>query len=29
MNDIEGLFDLSIGEDYYKPIIVNGAFNNN
>ena len=23
------LFDLSISEDYYKPIIVNGAFNNN
>ena len=23
------MFDLSIGEDYYKPIIVNTAFNNN
>ena len=23
------MFDLSIGEDYYKPIIVNSAFNNN
>ena len=23
------LFDLSINEDYYKPIITNGAFNNN
>ena len=23
------MFDLSISEDYYKPIIVNGAFNNN
>ena len=22
------LFDLSIGADYYKPIIVSGAFNN-
>ena len=22
------MFDLSIREDYYKPIIVNGAFNN-
>ena len=22
-------FDLSIDEDYYKPIITNGAFNNN
>ena len=27
IKEIEGLFDLSIGEDYYKPIIVNGAFN--
>ena len=27
--DIDGLFYLSIGEDYCKPIIVNGAFNNN
>ena len=23
------MFDLSTGEDYYKPIIVNGAFSNN
>ena len=23
------MFDLSIGKDYYKPIIVNTAFNNN
>ena len=23
------MFDLSVGEDYYKPIIVNTAFNNN
>ena len=23
------MFDLSIGEDYYRPIIVNSAFNNN
>ena len=29
ITDIESLFDLSIGEDYYKPIIVNTAFNNN
>ena len=29
IKDIEGFFDLSIGEDYYKPIIVNGGFNNN
>ena len=26
---MEGLFALSIGEDYYKSMIVNGAFNNN
>ena len=26
---MKDLFDLSIDEDYYKPIIVNGAFNNN
>ena len=26
---MEGLFDLSIGEDYNKPIKVNTAFNNN
>ena len=29
MKDIEGLFDLVIDEDYYQPIIVKGAFNNN
>ena len=29
IKDIEGLFNLSIGEDYYRPIIANGAFNNN
>ena len=27
--DIEGFFNLSIDEDYQKPIIVKGAFNNN
>ena len=26
---VKDLFDLSIDEDYYKPIITNGAFNNN
>ena len=29
ITDVKDLFDLSIDEDYYKPIIVNGAFNNN
>ena len=29
IKEIDNLFDLSIGEDYYKPIIVEGAFNNN
>ena len=29
IRDVKDLFDLSIDEDYYKPIIVNGAFNNN
>ena len=29
IKDIKGLFDLSISEDYYQPIIVNIAFNNN
>ena len=29
IRDIKDLFDLSISEDYYKPIIVNSAFNNN
>ena len=28
IRDVKDLFDLSIGEDYYKPIISNGAFNN-
>ena len=28
ITDIKGLFDLSSGEDYYKPINVNTAFNN-
>ena len=26
---MEGLFDLSIGEGYYKSIITKGGFNNN
>ena len=29
MKDIKDLFDLSIGEDYYKSIITRGSFNNN
>ena len=29
IRDVRELFDLSIGEHYYKPIIVNSAFNNN
>ena len=29
IKEINNLFDLSIREDYYKPIIVNDAFNNN
>ena len=29
IRDIKDLFDLSIGEDCYKPIIVNSTFNNN
>ena len=29
IRDVRDLFDLSISEDYYKPIIVKGAFNNN
>ena len=29
IRDIKDLFDPSISEDYYKPIIVNSAFNNN
>ena len=29
IRDVKDLFDLSIDEDYYKPIIIKGAFNNN
>ena len=29
IRDVKDLFDLSIDEDYYKPIMTNGAFNNN
>ena len=29
IRDMKDLFDLSISEDYYKPIIVTSAFNNN
>ena len=29
IRDAKDLFDLSIDEDYYKPIITNSAFNNN
>ena len=29
IRDVKDLFDLLINEDYYKQIIVNGAFNNN
>ena len=29
IRDVKDLFDLSIDEDYYTPIITNGAFNNN
>ena len=29
IRDVKDLFDLSIDEDYYKPIITKGAFNNN
>ena len=29
IKDKNNLFDLSISEDFYKPIIVNNAFNNN
>ena len=29
IKDIKDLFDLSISQDYYKPIITKGAFNNN
>ena len=29
IRDVKDIFDLSVDEDYYKPIITNGAFNNN
>ena len=29
IKDVKDLFDLPMDEDYYKPIIVNGAFSNN
>ena len=29
IKDIKDLFDLSIGKDYYKPMITKGSFNNN
>ena len=29
IKDINDLFDFSISEDYYKPIIAKGTFNNN
>ena len=29
IKDVKDLFDLSIDEDYYKPVITKGAFNNN
>ena len=29
IRDVKDLFDFSIDEDYYKPIITKGAFNNN
>ena len=29
IKDIKDLFDLSVGEDYYKPMITKGSFNNN
>ena len=29
IRDVRDLFDLSTDEDYYKPIITNGAFKNN
>ena len=29
IKNVKDLFDLSIGEDYYKPIITKGCFNNN
>ena len=29
IRDVKDLFDSSIDEDYYKPVIIKGAFNNN
>ena len=29
IRNVRNFFDLSIDEDYYKPIITKGAFNNN
>ena len=29
IKDVKDLFGLSVGEDYYKPIITKGSFNNN
>ena len=29
IRDIENLIDLSIGENYFKPIVINDAFNSN
>ena len=29
IRDVKDLFDLSIDEDYYKPTLIKGAFNNN
>ena len=29
IEDVKDLFDLSTGEEYYKPIVTNSAFNNN
>ena len=29
IKDVKDLFDLSIGDDYYKPVITKSAFNNN
>ena len=29
IRDVKKLFDLSIDEDYYKPIVTNDAFNSN
>ena len=29
IRDVKDLFNLSVDEDYYKPIITNGVFDNN